>query len=79
MAEGGFHKIYDISAGDGRCTEAVVRVAAPAFPRDKMGSEVAALKYIAEYTSLPVPKVYAWNTNGTNPVGAEYMIMEKVK
>jgi aminoglycoside phosphotransferase (APT) family kinase protein len=79
MAEGGFHKIYDISAADGRCMGAVVRVAAPAFPRVKMDSEVATLKYVAEHTSLPVPKVYAWNTNGANPVGAEYMIMETVR
>jgi Ser/Thr protein kinase RdoA (MazF antagonist) len=79
MAEGGFHKVYDISADDGRCIQAVVRVAAPAFPRDKMDSEVATLKYIAKHTSLPVPKVYTWNTNATNPVGAEYMIMEKVR
>jgi hypothetical protein len=26
----------------------------------------------------PAPKVYAWSSNAENPVGAEYIIMEKV-
>jgi len=56
----------------------VVRVAAPAFPKDKLESEVATLKFLAANTHIPVPKVYAWNSDASNPVGAEYMIMQKV-
>lgn len=29
------------------------------------------------YTKVPVPKVLAWNDDPSNPVGAEYIIMEK--
>lgn len=29
------------------------------------------------HTSIPVPKVLAWSSDPTNPVGAEYIIMEK--
>jgi hypothetical protein len=36
------------------------------------------MRYIAERTAVPVPKMYAWNSDASNPVGAEYMIMEKV-
>jgi len=25
-----------------------------------------------------VPKIYAWNSDASNAVGAEYMVMEKV-
>jgi hypothetical protein len=36
------------------------------------------MRYIAERTSVPVPKIYAWNSDASNAVGAEYMVMEKV-
>ena len=29
------------------------------------------------HTSIPVPKVLAWSSDASNPVGAEYIIMEK--
>ncbi|EQL01923.1 kinase-like protein [Ophiocordyceps sinensis CO18] len=79
MAEGGYHKVYDIiEAGDGKSLGAVARVASPAFPGDKMKSEVATLRYIASHTSVPVPSVSVWNADASNPVGAEYMIMQKI-
>ena len=40
--------------------------------------QVATIRYISEHTSVPVPKIYAWNSDASNVVGAEYMIMEKV-
>lgn len=36
------------------------------------------MKYIAENTSVPVPKVIAWEADATNEVGAEYMFLSKV-
>lgn len=30
-----------------------------------------------KHTSIPVPKVLAWSSDPLNPVGAEYIIMEK--
>ncbi|KAJ4501000.1 hypothetical protein C8R41DRAFT_749818 [Lentinula lateritia] len=74
LAEGGYHKVYKVS-GDLRI---VVRVAAPAFPKDKLESEVATLQYIALHSSIHTPHVYAWNTENDNPVGLEYMILEKI-
>ncbi|KAG2040885.1 hypothetical protein BDR03DRAFT_947641 [Suillus americanus] len=41
LAEGGYHKVYDILRSDGAPIDAVVRVASPAFPKDKLESEVA--------------------------------------
>jgi hypothetical protein len=41
LAEGGYHKVYDILRSDGSPFDAVVRVASPAFPKDKLESEVA--------------------------------------
>ncbi|KAJ3860792.1 hypothetical protein EV359DRAFT_48465, partial [Lentinula novae-zelandiae] len=51
---------------------------APAFPKDKLESEVATLQYIALHSSIHTPHVYAWNTENDNPVGLEYMILEKM-
>ncbi|PGH23069.1 hypothetical protein AJ80_02843 [Polytolypa hystricis UAMH7299] len=36
-------------------------------------SEVAVLKYVKQLTNVPVPKVYAWCSDPSNPVGAEYI------
>ncbi|KAG1758641.1 hypothetical protein EDD22DRAFT_909745 [Suillus occidentalis] len=92
LAEGGYHKVYDILQSDGTPLDAVVRVASPAFPKDKLESEVsyiyymlyqvtlvATCKMIAAFTNIPVPRIYAWNSDASNPVGAEYMILDKVK
>lgn len=32
---------------------------------------------VSTRTQVPVPKLLAWNADATNPVGAEYIIMEK--
>ncbi|KAI6137239.1 hypothetical protein F5141DRAFT_75254 [Pisolithus sp. B1] len=77
LAEGGYHKVYEVLQKDGTVL-GVVRVAAPAFPKDKLESEVATLKYLAAQTQIPVPQVYAWNSDASNSVGAEYIIMQKM-
>ena len=32
---------------------------------------------VRKHTSIPVPRVLAWSSDSANPVGAEYIIMEK--
>ncbi|KAG8739860.1 hypothetical protein FRC10_005055 [Ceratobasidium sp. 414] len=87
--EGGSHKVYDvISRTSSKSLDTIVRVASPAFPKDKMLSEpgrnmtsrqqIATLKYIAAHTPIPVPQVYMWDADASNPVGAEYMVMQKI-
>ncbi|RHZ50892.1 hypothetical protein CDV55_101187 [Aspergillus turcosus] len=41
-------------------------------------SEVATLNFLRLYTSIRVPEVLAWSSDPANPVGAEYIIMEKI-
>ncbi|KAG8826065.1 hypothetical protein FRC17_008430, partial [Serendipita sp. 399] len=77
LAEGGHHKIYDIRLPDGTI-EYVARVPCPDFPRDKVESEVATLKYLKERTSLVVPRVHSWNSKAESEAGTEYMIIEKL-
>ncbi|KAI6146824.1 hypothetical protein BKA82DRAFT_4156001 [Pisolithus tinctorius] len=45
LAEGDHHEVYDVLQEDG-ISLVVVRVAAPAFPKDKLEPEVATLKYL---------------------------------
>lgn len=33
---------------------------------------------VRKYTSIPAPRVFSWSSDDSNPVGAEYIIMEKV-
>lgn len=34
---------------------------------------------VRSHLSIRVPEVYAWSCDPTNPVGAEYIIMEKIR
>ena len=40
--------------------------------------DVIVIFLVRTRTSIPVPKVLAWDSNAANPVGAEYTILEKV-
>ncbi|PPJ50761.1 hypothetical protein CBER1_07477 [Cercospora berteroae] len=41
-------------------------------------SEVATMDFVRNFMSIPVPKVLSWSSTAeSNPVGAEYIIMEK--
>ncbi|EGD94286.1 serine/threonine protein kinase [Trichophyton tonsurans CBS 112818] len=75
--EGGFSKALLMKREDG--TEVVAKIpcrnSGPAVYTTE--TEVGILKYVKQHTSVPVPEVYAWSSDPTNPVGAEYIIMEK--
>ncbi|KAF9354826.1 hypothetical protein BGX26_007334 [Mortierella sp. AD094] len=58
--------------------ECVARLSKPYFSRYKSESEVATMQFVSEKTSIRVPKVYAWDANPRNSVGAEYILMEKI-
>lgn len=36
------------------------------------------LVLVRTHTTIPVPKVLAWSADSTNPIGAEYIVMERV-
>ncbi|KAJ0424710.1 kinase-like domain-containing protein [Aspergillus carlsbadensis] len=75
--EGGFSKALLMTKEDG--SELIAKIpfgiAGPACLTT--ASEVGTLEYIRRYTSVPVPRVFSWSTDESNPVGAEYIIMEK--
>ncbi|KAE8313775.1 hypothetical protein BDV41DRAFT_564168 [Aspergillus transmontanensis] len=42
-------------------------------------SEVAVLNYVRAHTAVPVPNVIAWSSDASNPIGSEYILMEKAR
>ncbi|KAJ8109346.1 hypothetical protein OPT61_g7526 [Boeremia exigua] len=75
--EGGFSKALFLSKQDG--SEIIAKIPFPIAgpPKYTTASEVAVLQYLHAHTQVPVPKVLAWSSDPSNPVGAEYIIMEK--
>ena len=81
FAEGAFNKLYTIHAVDpdfGVEQSFIFRVALPVHPYYKTESEVATCNYIRLYTSIPAPRIYAWDSSSKNALGFEWMLMEKM-
>ncbi|KAM5444084.1 hypothetical protein MferCBS31731_000601 [Microsporum ferrugineum] len=77
--EGGFHKALLMTLENG--IEVVAKIPCPhaGLPMYSTASEAAVLEFVRTHTTIPVPKVLAWSSDPKNPVGAEYIIMEKAK
>jgi aminoglycoside phosphotransferase (APT) family kinase protein len=76
LAEGGFNRTFVIGMSDGR--EVIARLPCPiAFPsRLTVASEVATLGLVQTY-GVPVPEILGYSITTANPVGAEYILMDK--
>lgn len=76
FAEGGFNRTFEITMKDGQ--QIVARLPYPSTlpKRYAVASEVATVDLIRFY-GLPVPRIFGYSTTSNNPVGSEYIIMEK--
>ncbi|CAG8900242.1 unnamed protein product [Penicillium egyptiacum] len=76
--EGGFSKALLMTTLDG--SEYIVKIPCPnaGRPMHCTASEVAVLNFVRTHTTIPVPNVLAWSADLTNPVGTEYIVMERV-
>jgi hypothetical protein len=45
----------------------------------EMLSEVYTLDYVSQHTTIPVPRVFDYNVDANNPLGAPYILMEEVQ
>lgn len=81
VTEGGFNKIFLLTMDDGY--EVIARIPTPiAGPAHyTTASEVATMDFLRTRLHIPAPKVFAWASRlgADNPVGAEYIIMEKMQ
>ncbi|KAF8984929.1 hypothetical protein BDQ17DRAFT_1205452, partial [Cyathus striatus] len=75
---GSFNKVFSIQFSNG------FRVAAHIpqpriFSSGHIESTVAMMTLAQSYRNIPTPKVFAWNLDNYNPVGAPYMLLEWVE
>lgn len=76
LAEGGFNRVFLLRMDDG--FEAIVkipyRITGP--QHYATANEAATLHYLRS-KGIPVPEVYGYSSSDSNPVGTEYIVMEK--
>lgn len=48
----------------------------PLINSTKLETEIATMQFIKEYSSLQVPRVFAYEVDENNPVGAAFILME---
>ncbi|KAL1878481.1 hypothetical protein Plec18167_004555 [Paecilomyces lecythidis] len=79
LAEGGFNKIFLLRMDDGY--EVVARIPTPIAgpPHYTTASEVVTLRFLRNVLHVPVPEILVYSTDATNPVGAEYIILERLQ
>ncbi|KAJ5629939.1 hypothetical protein N7528_003596 [Penicillium herquei] len=74
--EGGFNRVFIFTMDDGSRVIARLPFVISGPARLTTASEVATIHYLETNTSIPVPKILAWNDDATNDIGSEYIIME---
>ncbi|OAL73527.1 hypothetical protein A7D00_1554 [Trichophyton violaceum] len=76
--EGNSNKAFLLTMDDGN--EVIAKIPCPNAGALFLttASEVATLKFLRSRISIRVPEVYAWDSDSSNPVGAECIIMEKI-
>ncbi|RHZ63626.1 putative sensor histidine kinase/response regulator [Aspergillus thermomutatus] len=77
MAEGGFNRLFQATFTDGKHVVARLPYPSTAPEHYTVASEAATLDYLRLH-GIPTPGVYAWCSTKANPVGAEYILMEKL-
>ncbi|KAM5442587.1 hypothetical protein MferCBS31731_002466 [Microsporum ferrugineum] len=50
-----------------------------AFPEEKFRSEIATMKFIAEKTTIPIPRLIGYSLNKDNPLGAPFMLLDFIE
>ncbi|KAJ5788891.1 phosphotransferase enzyme family protein [Penicillium psychrosexuale] len=79
IAEGGFNRVFLLTASNGQQVIARIPTSIAGPPHYTTASEVATINFLRNVLGLPVPKILAYSTSASNPVGAEYIIMEYVQ
>lgn len=79
LAQGSWNRAYLLKTSDrGGSRELIFRIPLPTYPWYKTESEVATIRFISEKTTIPVPKIYAYDSSAHNELGYEWILMERV-
>lgn len=77
LAEGGFNRTFELTMRDGFQIVARLPYSSTAPRHYTIASEVATMDFVRLH-GVPVPKIYGYSATSQNPIGSEYMILEKV-
>ncbi|KAK8034618.1 hypothetical protein PG993_009613 [Apiospora rasikravindrae] len=73
LAAGAFNRVYTVDSVKGKF---IMRVSLPVDPIFKTRGEVSTLRFIRENTTIPVPKVIAFDDTRSSKIGFEWILME---
>lgn len=73
FAAGSFNRLYSVEVPDRE--KLLMRVSLPVDPRNKTLGEVATLRWLRRFTSIPVPEVVAFDSSSDNEIGFEWILM----
>ncbi|ETI22240.1 hypothetical protein G647_06313 [Cladophialophora carrionii CBS 160.54] len=76
--DGMYNKSYLFTMSDGRQVIGKVPNPNAGIPHFTTAGEVATMDFVRNVLGTPAPHVYTWSFRADNPVGAEYIIMEKM-
>ncbi len=82
LARGTFNLAYNITAENVTTCfhrEYIFPVLLPIWPYYKVESDVATTEFVRHATSIPVPIIYAFDSNPDHKLGFEWMLMERVQ
>nr|POE56568.1 altered inheritance of mitochondria protein 9, mitochondrial [Quercus suber] len=77
LSEGSFNKALLLTMDNGKVIVAKLPNPNAGYEHLTTASEVATMDYARNVLGIPVPQVYAWSSTVDNPVGAEYILMER--
>ncbi|KEY83884.1 phosphotransferase enzyme [Aspergillus fumigatus] len=73
---GSYNKAFLLTMDDD--VQVIAKIPNPYIPQKFVtASEVATLDFLRNEPGIPVPRVFAWSSKKDQPVGVEYIIMEK--
>ncbi|KAF2132436.1 phosphotransferase enzyme family protein [Dothidotthia symphoricarpi CBS 119687] len=77
LPEGNFNKVFLLSMDDGQ--ELIAKLPNPnaGLAHFTTASEAATMDYVRNVLGIPAPRVYDWSCSKDNPVGSEYILMER--
>ena len=78
LAEGGFNRVLQATFTDGHAVLARLPFRTTAPAHYAVASEAATLGFLRCH-GVPVPKVLGYSSDNTNPVGTEYLLLEKLE
>ncbi|KAK3375825.1 hypothetical protein B0T24DRAFT_509163, partial [Lasiosphaeria ovina] len=77
LAQGTWNQVFLVVDKD-RGDEFIFRVCLPVYPWFKTEAEVATIQFIRDNnTSIPAPRVLAFDSSAENELGYEWILMER--